>query len=211
MERLQSLLRTYNLEHPEDNSLAPWNRQFCENVFPKYWEATFTILQSLDKNSCVIEIGCGLGTITSILCYLGYRNIYSFEKDYFMARKAKQRLKVLFNRDDIIHNTEYPNGNTYNCDVLILVNCVYGNSAKSKSDYINSLRQYYESAGNPRYFIMEVIDDSYSIEDNDFPPYIRLNEKEVRGLFPSCHIKSWETYRYPENKKSKTLYLIERL
>lgn len=211
MERLQSLLRTYNLNHPEDNRLAPWNRQFTEDVFPKYWEITFAILHGFDKNSSVIEIGCGLGTITSILCYLGYRNIYSFEKDYLMASKAKQRLRELFNRDDIILASEYPDGKTYNCDVLILVNCVYGNSAKSKSDYINSLRQYYESAGNPRYFIMEVIDDSYSIEDNDFPPYIRLNEDEVRGLFPSCLIKSWETYRYPENKKSKTLYLIERL
>lgn len=210
MERLQSLLRAYNMEHSEDNSLAPWNKQFCETVFPKYWETTYSILQALDKNSYVIEIGCGLGAVTSILCYQGYKNIYSFEKDNLLASKAKQRLKELFNRDDIVYAAEYPNGNTYNCDILILVNCAYGNPEGSKSEYLKSLRLYYESAGDPRFFILEVIDDSYSIEDNDFPPYIRLNEKEIRELFPGCLIKSWQTYRYPENKKSKTLYLIER-
>ena len=54
MERLQSLLKTYNQSHSEDNLLAPWNRQYCEDVFPKYWETTYAILQSLDKNSRVI-------------------------------------------------------------------------------------------------------------------------------------------------------------
>ena len=73
MERLQSLLKTYNQNHPDDNLQAPWNQQYCEDVFPKYWKTTYAILQSLDKNSRVIEIGCGLGAITSILCYLGYR------------------------------------------------------------------------------------------------------------------------------------------
>ena len=140
MERLQSLLRAYNLEHPEDNFLAPWNQQFCETVFPKYWGTTYSILQALDKNSCVIEIGCGLGTVTSILCYQGYKNIYSFEKDNLMASKAKQRLKELFNRDDIVYAAEYPNGNTYNCDILILVNCAYGNPEKSKLYQIKALR-----------------------------------------------------------------------
>ena len=54
MERLQSLLKTYNQSHSDDNLLAPWNQQYCEDVFPKYWETTYAILQSLDKN--LIEI-----------------------------------------------------------------------------------------------------------------------------------------------------------
>jgi hypothetical protein len=50
MERLQSLLKTYNQSHPEDNLLAPWNQQYCQDVFPKYWETTYAILESLEKN-----------------------------------------------------------------------------------------------------------------------------------------------------------------
>jgi len=211
MERLQSLLRAYNLEHPEDNSLAPWNRQYCKSKFPKYWEITFFILQCLDRNSRVLEVGCGLGAITSILCYLGYKNISSFEKNALLADNARRRIRRIFNRDIHIIASDYPSGNKYNCDVLILVNCAYGDVVQTKSEYLELLRMYYNSAGSPKYFLLEVIDDSYIQEDDEFPPYIRVNEKEVRELFPSCRIKSWETYRYPENKKSKTLYLIERL
>ena len=210
MERLQSLLKTYNQSHSEDNLLAPWNRQYCEDVFPKYWETTYAILQSLDKNSRVIEIGCGLGAITSILCYLGYRNITSFEKDSLLADKVKQRIKDLFNRDNIIFTSEYPNGNAYSCDILILVNCAYGYQTNNKSEYLDSLRSFYESAGNPQYFILEVIDDSYTIDDDEFPLHIRLNSDDIRNSYPECSIKSWITYKYPKNKKSKTLYLIER-
>ena len=191
MERLQSMLKTYNQSHPEDNLLAPWNRQYCEDVFPKYWETTYAILQSLDKNSRVI-------------------NITSFEKDSLLADKAKQRIKDLFNRDNIIFTSEYPNGNAYSCDILILVNCAYGYQTNNKSEYLDSLRSFYESAGNPQYFILEVIDDSYTIDDDEFPLHIRLNSDDIRNSYPECSIKSWITYKYPKNKKSKTLYLIER-
>ncbi len=205
------MLRAYNLEHLEDNSFAPWNRQYCKNKFPKYWEISFSILQCLDRNSRVIEIGCGLGAITSILCYLGYKNITSFEKNDLLADNAKRRLRDIFNRDIHIIASDYPDGNIYNCDILILVNCAYGDLAQTKSEYLESLRLYYNSAGSPRFFLLEVIDDSYTQEDDEFPSHIRLCEKEIRGLFPGYLIKSWETYRYPLNKKSKTLYMIERL
>ena len=33
---------------------------------------------------------------------------------------------------------------------------------------------------------------------------------DISDSYPECSIKSWITYKYPENKKSKTLYLIER-
>ena len=211
MERLQSLLKTYNQSHPEDNLLAPWNQQYCQDVFPKYWETTYAILESLEKNCRVIEIGCGLGAITSILCYLGYRDITSFEKDPILADKAIQRIKDFFNRDNIIITSEYPNGKAYSCDILILVNCSYGYQTRNKSEYLDSLCSFYRSAGNPRYFILEVIDDSYTKDDNEFPLHIRLNSTDIRDSFPKCAIKSWITYKYPENKKSKTLYLIERL
>lgn len=95
-------------------------------------------------------------------------------------------------------------------DILILVNCAYAYHTNDKSEYLDSLRSFYKSAGNPQYFILEVIDDSYTIDDDEFPLHIRLNSDDIRNSYPECSIKSWITYKYPENKKSKTLYLIER-
>lgn len=57
---------------------------------------------------------------------------------------------------------------------------------------------------------MEVIDSSYIEKNSEFPEYIRLSRQDVEGLFRNCKISSWETYKYPKNSKSKTLYLIER-
>lgn len=211
MEKLQSLLRAYNQGHPEDNLIAPWNRQFCEDVFPKYWEITYYILQSLDKDNRVIEIGSGLGSVTSILCYLGYNKVVSFEKNALIACKAKHRIKALFNVESIVKVSKYPDGEPHRCDILILVNCAYSDQTKTKPEYLDLLREFYELAGMPRYFILEVIDDSYTEADKAFPLHIRLCETDIRGMFPDSHIKCWETYKYPENEKSKTLYLIEKV
>ena len=49
-----------------------------EAKFPKYWEIVFKELYPLDKNLKVIEIGCGQGDVTSILCYLGFYNVRSY-------------------------------------------------------------------------------------------------------------------------------------
>lgn len=57
---------------------------------------------------------------------------------------------------------------------------------------------------------MEVIDNSYTIEDEVFPKNLRLSHMDVEEMFPNCQIQSWQTYKYPQNKKSKTLYLIEK-
>ena len=96
-------------------------------------------------------------------------------------------------------------------DLLILVNCAYKDYANTKQEYIKLLKQYYEYAGSPRYFLMEVIDSSYTISDEEFPEYIRLNRNDVNDMFPSADIKEWQTYSYPENLKSKTLYLISKI
>ena len=94
--------------------------------------------------------------------------------------------------------------------MLVLVNCVYDELADSKVGYKKILKDYYKHAGNPQYFIMEVIDNSYTIEDEVFPKYLRLSHMDVEEMFPNCQIQSWQTYKYPQNKKSKTLYLIEK-
>jgi protein-L-isoaspartate(D-aspartate) O-methyltransferase len=210
MEELQSLLRTYRLSHTEDLKLAPWSSQYCEQTFPKYWGIVYSILRDLNKDLRIIEIGCGLGDITAILVYLDFKSITSFEKEKDIALAAQRTIMDLFRKDGIVVNLEYPDGNTFDCDILIMVNCAYGTLASSKEEYLHLLKYYYECAGKPKYFIMEVIDSSYDIEDKEFPSYIRLDKSDVADLFPNHLIKEWETYKYPVNRRSKTLYLIYR-
>ncbi len=210
MERLQSMLRQYNLSHKEDLMLAPWSKQYCEEVFPKYWEIVYSILQSFDRSSKVLEIGCGLGDITAILCYLGFKQVTSFEKDELISRAAQRRLSDMFGMRGIIKNELFPNQIKYMADLLILVNCAYADMARTKQEYMNLMQMYYTCAGCPKHFLMEVIDSSYTQKDNEFPEYIRLSLKDIQSLFPNFEIRSWETYKYPVNRKSKTIYLIER-
>lgn len=116
----------------------------------------------------------------------------------------------MFDRNDVVQNENYPNNKQYAVDILILVNCAYADMARTKQEYQDLMREYYVCAGCPRYFLMEVIDSSYTQKDEKFPDHIRLSRNDVKELFPNCKISSWETYKYPTNRKSKTLYLIER-
>ena len=84
------------------------------------------------------------------------------------------------------------------------------NLAQTKQEYIDLMRKYYVSAGRPKYYLMEVIDSSYIKVDDEFPEHIRLSSSDIAKLFPDSDINSWQTYKYPVNKKSKTLYLIRR-
>jgi len=196
--------------HKEDFAIAPWSKQYCEETFPKYWEIVYSILQSLDKSSKVLEIGCGLGDITAILCHLGFKHVVSFEKDNRICRAVQRRITEMFDRNDVIQNENYPNNKQYTSDILILVNCAYADMARTKQEYLDLMREYYVYAGYPKYYLMEVIDSSYTQKDEEFPEHIRLDSNDVKRLFPDCKICSWETYKYPTNRKSKTLYLIER-
>lgn len=133
MEQLQSLLRQYNLSHKEDLMLAPWSKQYCEEEFPKYWEIVYSILQLFDKNSRVLEIGCGLGDVTAILCYLGFKHVTSLEKDELISRAAQRRIVDMFNMNGVVRNENYPSNKQYTADILILVNCVYAGQNKNKA------------------------------------------------------------------------------
>lgn len=210
MEELQSLLRTYRLSHPDDLKLAPWSSQYCVQTFPIYWNTVYSILHDLSKDLRIVEIGCGLGDITAILVYLGFTSIISFEKEMSIALAAQRTLWDLFHIDGIVSNAEYPEGKHLDCDILIMVNCAYGTRVLSKEEYLQLLMSYYDCAGKPKYFIMEVIDDSYDVEDEEFPSYIRLGKPDVKDLFPNHKIETWETYKYPVNRRNKTLYLIYR-
>ena len=210
MEKLQALLREYRRSHPDDLNWAPWSSQYCNMKFPKYWEIVYCILQKMEKQHQIIEIGCGLGDITSILVYLGFKNVISFEKDKEIARRAQRSISELFQKENIIINEEYPGSNEYDCGILIMVNCAYGTLASSKKEYLNLLRSYYLHAKEPKFFILEVIDSSYKNKDDEFPSYIRLDRNDIEVLFPNTSIQTWVTYKYPENRRSKTLYLIEK-
>lgn len=211
MEQLQSLLKQYNLLHKEYLETAPWSKQYSEDEsFPKYWGRVYSILQPLDKNYNVLEIGCGFGDVTAILCYLGFKRIVAFEQDKNICLAAHKKIAKLFGRQDVVKNEKYPNGKQYVADVLILVNCSYAEKTKTKQEYLDLMKQYYVCAGKPKVFLMEVIDAAYTQDDNEFPKHIRLSSDDVKELFYGCKISSWDTYKYPVNRKSKTLYLIER-
>ena len=211
MEELQSLLRNYNLNHLDDMEVAPWSMQYCEVEFPQYWQVVDSILEKLDRNLRIIEIGCGLGDVTTIPCYLGFDKVISFEKNPEIYKRTVRRLDDLFNRGDIVNNQDYPGTAFYECDLLLMVNCAYADLAESKDEYMALMLDYYNHAGMPQYFIMEVIDSSYTQNNAQFPKHIRLSKEDVESMFRGYKITAWETYKYPINKKSKTLYLIEKV
>lgn len=103
MEELQSLLRYYNLNHLDDMEVAPWSKQYCEDEFPRYWQAVYSILEKLDRKLRIIEIGCGLGDVTTIPCYLGFDKVISFEKNPEICERTVRRLDDLFNRGNIVN------------------------------------------------------------------------------------------------------------
>lgn len=211
MEKLHTMLRDYNLSHIQEQHFVPWAKQFTKHIFPKYWKVVYDILSQFDNSLKVIEIGCGLGDITAILCYLGFSDIISFEKDSKIATLAQEKMRDLFNRKNIIRNDNFPSTEMMQSDLLILVNCAYKDYAQSKQEYKDLMLDYYESAGCPKYFIMEVIDSSYTIPDEEFPLHIRLSRDDVKSIFPNSRIQEWKTYVYPVNSKSKTLYLITKI
>lgn len=210
MERLYKMLRTYNIEHWQEHQFVAWAKQYTKQLYPKYWGIVFDILSKLERNLRVVEVGCGLGDITAILCYLKYNNVVSFERDQRIAELAQKKIYRLFGNEGIIKCDSYPSSGILYSDLLIIVNCAYKDYANTKQEYIDLMKHYYEYAGKPKFFLMEVIDSSYTVSDTEFPEHIRLSKNDVVAMFPYADIKEWPTYVYPENSKSKTLYLISK-
>lgn len=208
MERLHDMLVNYNSTSIPICSRNKWSKQFLEPVFPKYWEAVYEILKMQNRNKRIIEIGCGQGDITSIACYLDFKHVIAYERDYLMGSVAQKKILSLFGKTNIIRHEQFPQCKEH-ADILILVNCVYPDEATTKDEYQDKIMFFYNYAGRPSLFILEVIDSSYTNEDNDFPAFIRLNTDDIIAMFPNAIISSCETYSYPQNKKSKRLYIIE--
>lgn len=210
MEQLQEMLRRYNTIHIDDVSGGGWNKMYLQRNFPDYWKRVFIIANMLPRSLRVLEIGSGFGFVTSIFAYLGFNTIVGFERDSHIANSASDRLKSLFNREGIIRSELFEN-QFCPSDLLVLVNCVYSDGLKSKEEYLRQILSYYEQAGSPHYFILEVIDESYKEANDVFPPIVRLGKNDIVNLFPNSKIQSWPTYVYPKNHISKTLYYIETL
>lgn len=208
MEELEALLMTYNLAHPEEIETSPWSKMYSESPFPKYWRLVYRILSDCDRRFKVVEVGGGPGNVIVIPCYLGYEYCKSFEMDQVVAGQATRKIKELFHRDDVIISETFPKCGAQ-ADLLIMVNCVYKEMGHDKRSYIKTIKTFYEGAGRPKIFILEVIDASYQEPNDIFPEYVRLDRNDILRMFPDKDIQSWATYRYPVNSKSKTLYLIK--
>ena len=207
MEQLHDMLVEYNTHHIPEECRRSWSLQFCKAKFPCYWEKVFEELQSVDKNKRVLEVGCGQGDVTSILCYLGFRDIKAYEMDDSMSKVAIDKLYKLFGRTDIVIDCEYPQVSE-SAYILVLVNCAYADGCNTKEDFKRKLYSYYEYAGKPELTILEVIDPEYNIPDINFPYCLRLNSSDIDSMFPLASIHSYETFHYPQNRRTKRHYII---
>ena len=209
MERLQELLKEhchYIINEVNDNN---WIRQYLDTPFPSYWQYVFNIADKLPREIKVLEIGAGYGLITSIFLYLGFHQIKSYEEVKAVAHLGNGLIDKLFRKKNIILPNKF-NNQTFDADLLIIVNCSYSDGCNTKQEYMERLKKYYIQANKPKYYILEVIDSEYTKPDKNFPEHIRLSAQDIKNMFPCHNIDSWKTYEYPKNKKSKTLYLIQR-
>ena len=194
MEQLQKMLIAYNQSIPEGARYS-WSKQYLIAPFPRYWQVVYSTLSTLDKSLRILEIGAGQGDVTAISCHLGFKSVVAYERELNDAKIAQEKIISLFKKDNVILNTDYPHGYE-DADVMIMVNCVYADECLNKS------------AGLPKTVLLEVIDSSYSVPDNDFPTWIRLSKQDIRDLFPNANISVFKTYSYPVNKRTKNLYII---
>lgn len=208
MEQLHDMLVEYNTNHIPDECRRSWSDQFCNPKFPYYWEKVFEELQLVDKSKRVLEVGCGQGDVTSIFCYLGFKHIKAYEMDDMMSKVAIDKLNKLFDRTDIVERSKYPQ-ETESADILVMVNCAYADGCDNKEDFMKKILTFYENASKPGLFLLEVIDPEYNIPDVDFPYCLRLNNSDIDSMFTEASIHSYETYRYPQNKRTKRLYVIK--
>lgn len=202
-------MTNYNLKYIKDESRNSWSDQYCESIYPKYWYEVFKVSKSLDTNLRVLEVGAGQGDITSVFCYLGFKNIISFERDEKNAKIAQQKLNHIFSADSIVKNRAFPTSEKIASDILVLVNCIYADGINNKEEYKEQIKMIYSMAGSPGLFMFETIDSEYDIPDDVFPYEVRLSKNDILDMFPSSEISGIRTYQYPENKKTKTLYIIK--
>jgi hypothetical protein len=211
MEQFYQLLREYNKIFAKSHSYLPeWFLQYTEELPPLYWKTVYQIMNEMDKNKSIVEIGAGYGDITALLYFMGFNKVVSFECDSSLCSEIIGKIESLFERKPLVINTKYPDKLNFTPDILLQVNCVYADTIKSKEEYLTHIINTYEANGVPQTYLLEVIDNSYKEANETFPELIRLNKADIRQLFPASKITAYKTYIYPHNKVSKTLYCICR-
>ena len=164
------------------------------------------ILNDYPKSYSIFEIGSGAGDLLALILSMGFENVTGIEQDIFLTGIANKKLDHFFKRKDTVVNGIYPT-NISKPNILIQVNCVYFENIFSKEDYLNQLASFYQNA-NPDYFLLEVIDISFTADSKAFPNFVRLSKKNLQDIFTGKKINSFKTYEYPINTSSKRLYLI---
>lgn len=212
MEQFYEVLKEYNRSFVANVIDVPeWFLQYTEDVPPLYWKTVYEILKNEDKNQSIVEIGAGFGDITALLYFMGFRNIISFEYETNLISPIEDKIKYLFGIKPNIVNNTYPQKLSYKPDILIQVNCVYPIDITNKAEYLKQIRNFYEFNGVPVLYIFEHIDEIYSLVNEVFPKFIRLNNADISQLFPDCEIESYYTYKFPTNKTTKKICSIKHL
>lgn len=111
---------------------------------------------SLDKNSSVLEIGAGMGTLTSVLCE-NTKKVVSFEID----KTLKERLQKL--------EGTYPNLKVYFEDIL----------SKKIDDIENLFEEDYYIVSNIPYYITSPIIFKFLLESKRLKKMYLMVQKEV--------------------------------
>lgn len=205
MDEFYSLLKQYNSDYANE-ALPEWTKIYSESTPPVYWNVLKNILTNFSKTSSVFEIGSGAGDILALVLNLGFESVAGIEQDLFLTDVANKKLEYFFKRKDTVVHGKYP-VKISKPNILIQVNCVYFENVFSKEDYLMQLKSFYQNA-NPDYFLLEVIDSSFTEVSKAFPNFVRLSDKNIQETFAGKSIESFATYKYPFNTSSKRLYLI---
>lgn len=205
MDKFYPLLKQYNSDNATD-VLPEWTKIYSEPTPPVYWNILKNILNNYPKSSSVFEIGSGAGDLLALIMSLGFENVAGIEQDLLLTKVANKKLEHFFKRQDTVINGQYPISIS-KPNILIQINCVYFENIFSKEDYLIQLKSFYQNA-DPDYYLLEVIDSSFTSESKAFPKFVRLSEKNIQDTFTDKTIESFKTYEYPYNTSSKRLYLI---
>lgn len=206
MEEFYSLLREYNRKL-DQSGLPAWTKIYTEEHPPIYWSELSKILQELPRENSILEIGSGMGDVLALVKHLGFRSVKGIEKDEKLARIANAKYLHFFEENEIIENDVYPNY-SIDSDILIMVNCVYADGIKNKSEYLSHIKNYFDISF-ARYFILEVIDSSFKGNSEVFPEFVRIDRQDLEDTFGNNIILSRTTYEYPRNTSTKRIYLIK--
>ena len=209
MEQFYKLLKEYNENFAAKVIDVPeWFFQYTEEEPPLYWKTVYEILKNEDRNQSIVEIGAGYGDVTALLYFMGFNNVISFEREESLIPHINNKVKSIFNKSANTINSSYPQELSFSPDIIIQVNCSYFNHSNNKEEYIEQVKSTYRKNGIPRMFVFETIDDSYQEVNVNFPYFMRLNKIDIANEFPKCQLEAFVTYKFPQNKVSKTIFKI---